>query len=100
MVFIMAIRVVKFSNGGYKIRKNFASESTYIHTQRKLFNFENWVNGEVLKIGHYFRKQSDLKIDVIKKGVFSKPSGNYILGPNLFELETSNFGYLLIYQFC
>ena len=22
------------------------------HTQRKLLNFENWVNGEVLKIGH------------------------------------------------
>jgi hypothetical protein len=37
------------------------------HTQGKLLNFENWVNGEVLKIGHHFRKQSDLKIDVIKK---------------------------------
>ena len=42
---IMAIRVVKFSNGGYKI-----------HTQRILLNFENWVNGEVSKIGHHFRK--------------------------------------------
>ena len=29
-------------------------------------NFENWVNGEVSKIGHYFRKFGDLKIDVIK----------------------------------
>ena len=37
------------------------------HTQRKLLNFENWVNGEVSKIGHHFRKQNDLKIDVIKK---------------------------------
>ena len=26
----------------------------------------NWVNGEVSKIRHHFRKQSDLKIDVIK----------------------------------
>ena len=26
------------------------------HTQRKLFNFENWVNGEVTKIGHHFSK--------------------------------------------
>ena len=26
------------------------------HTQRKLLNFENWVNGEVSKIGHHFRK--------------------------------------------
>ena len=28
-------------------------------------NFENWVSGEVSKIGHHFSKQSDLKIDVI-----------------------------------
>ena len=26
------------------------------HTQRKLLNFENWVNGEVSKIGHHFSK--------------------------------------------
>ena len=25
------------------------------HTQRKLLNFENLVNGEVPKIGHHFR---------------------------------------------
>ena len=49
----MAIRVVEFSNGGYKIRKIFAKNQ---HTQRKLLNFENWVNGEVSKIGHNFRK--------------------------------------------
>ena len=34
-------------------------------TQRKLLNFENWVNGEVSKIGHHFSKESELKI--IKK---------------------------------
>ena len=27
------------------------------HTQKKLLNFENWVNGEVSKIGHHFRKK-------------------------------------------
>ena len=37
------------------------------HTQRKLLNFENWVNGEVSKIEHHFSKKSDLKIDAIKK---------------------------------
>ena len=38
------------------------------HTQRKLLNFDNCINGEVSKIGHHhFRKKSDLKIDVIKK---------------------------------
>ena len=26
------------------------------HTQRKLLNFENWVNGEVSKSGHHFSK--------------------------------------------
>jgi hypothetical protein len=26
------------------------------HSQRKLLNFENWVNGDVSKIGHHFRK--------------------------------------------
>ena len=29
-------------------------------------NFENWVNGEVSKIEHYFSKLSDLKINGIK----------------------------------
>ena len=33
----------------------------------KLLNFENWTSGELLNIGHHFRKSSDLKIDVIKK---------------------------------
>ena len=35
------MRVVKFSNGGYKIKKVFDKELTY----SKLLNFENWVNG-------------------------------------------------------
>ena len=42
----MAIRVVEFSRF---LPKN-------QHTERKLLNFENWVNGEVSKIGHHFRK--------------------------------------------
>ena len=27
------------------------------HTQRKLLNFENWVNGEVSKIGHHLKNK-------------------------------------------
>ena len=47
MVVSMAIRVVEFSNGGYKIRKILPKNQ---HTQRKLLNFENWISGlEVLK---------------------------------------------------
>ena len=45
----MAIRVVEFSNGGTKLER-FLPKNHY--TQRKLLNFENWVNGKVSKIGH------------------------------------------------
>ena len=51
----MARRVVEFSTGGYKIRKILPKNP---HTQRKLLNFENWVNGEVSKIGYHSRKFS------------------------------------------
>ena len=53
-----------FKRGGTKSERFLPNNE---HTQRKLLNFENWVNGEVLKIGYHFRKQSDLKIDVINK---------------------------------
>ena len=45
--------------------QNFCLQITI--SQRKLLNFENWVNGEVSKIGHHFSKESDLKIDANKK---------------------------------
>ena len=51
----MAIRVVKFSNGGYKIKKVFDKELTY----SKLLNFENWVNGGVRSFKNQsFKSQS------------------------------------------
>ena len=34
------------------------------HTQRKLLNFEVWINGKLSKIGHQF---SNLNVDFIKK---------------------------------
>ena len=55
---IMAIQVVEFSSRGKK-SEGFLPKNQ--HAQRKLLNFENWVNEEVSKIGHHFRKQSDLK---------------------------------------
>ena len=47
----MAIWVVEFSNmgggrGGEKLERVLPKNQ---HTQRKLLNFENWVNGEVSK---------------------------------------------------
>ena len=43
----MAIRVVEFSNGGYKIRKILPKNQKNQHTQRKLFNFENWCKAKL-----------------------------------------------------
>ena len=45
----MAILVVEFSNGGYKIRKIFAEESTYLPKENYVLNFEFWINGELSK---------------------------------------------------
>ena len=42
-----------FQAGGVKLEKLLPTNQ---HTQRKLFNFENWCNGEVSKIGHDFIK--------------------------------------------
>ena len=39
---IMAIRLVEFSNGRYKIRKVFCLR---INKLKKLLNFENWISG-------------------------------------------------------
>ena len=42
-----------FQMGGTKLQRFLPKNQ---HTQRKLLNFENWVNGEVSKIGHDFSK--------------------------------------------
>ena len=42
-----------FQTGGIKLERFLLKNQ---HTQRKLLNFENWVSGEVSKIGHHFSK--------------------------------------------
>ena len=42
-----------FQTGGTKFKKKLPKNQ---HPQRKLLNFKNWVNGEVSKVGHHFRK--------------------------------------------
>ena len=42
----MAIRVIEFSYGGYKVERFLPKNQ---HTQRKLLNFEFWINGELSK---------------------------------------------------
>ena len=46
---IMAIQVVEFSSGGTKLEFFHKNQ----HTQRKLLNFDFWINGELSKIGHH-----------------------------------------------
>ena len=41
-IMVMAIRVVVFSYGGTKLERFLTKNQ---HTQSKLSNFENWVNG-------------------------------------------------------
>ena len=53
----------RFQAGGTKLERSLPKNQ---HTQRKLLNFENWVNEEVSKILVKFLNH-DLKIDVIKK---------------------------------
>ena len=62
-IFLIAIQVVEFPNRGYENEKN-------QQTQRKLLNFENWVNATVRqKLGIHFRVVQKLKLE---KNVFTK----------------------------
>ena len=49
----MTIWVLEFSiqAGGTKLERFLHKNQ---HTQRKLLNFEFWINGELSKIGHHF----------------------------------------------
>ena len=60
----MTIRVGSFQMGDSKLERFLPKNQ---HTHRKLLNFENWIDGEVSKIGYHFSKESDLKIDANKK---------------------------------
>jgi hypothetical protein len=82
----MAIRVVEYSNGGTKLERFLPKNQ---RPQRKLLNFENWDNGEVSKIGHHFSKQSDLKIDVIKKNSTTRTAINCKYDSDLLGFKES-----------
>ena len=47
-----------FLAGGTKLERFLPKNQ---HTQMKLLNFENWVNGEMSKIEHYFSKYSRVR---------------------------------------
>ena len=54
----MAVWVVEFSRGGTKLERFLHKNQ---HPQRKLLNFEFWINGELSKIGHHFSNKLILK---------------------------------------
>ena len=47
---------MKFSSGGYKIRKILAKESTY---PKEIIEF--WINGKLSKIGHHFSNEKRIR---------------------------------------
>ena len=53
----MAIPVVEFSNQDTKLERCLPKNQ---HTQKKLLNFEFWINGELSKIGHHFSNKKEL----------------------------------------
>ena len=57
-----------FQTGGTKLERFLPKNQ---HTQRKLLNFENWVNGEVSKIRRHFRNKS-CSILMLSKNVNNK----------------------------
>ena len=57
-----------FHTGGTKLERFLPKNQ---HTQRKLMNFENWVNGEMSKIRRHFRNKSR-SILILSKNVNNK----------------------------
>ena len=45
-----------FQAGGTKLERFLRKNQ---HTQRKLLNFEFWINGELSKIGHHFSNKKN-----------------------------------------
>ena len=78
----MTIGVVEFSNGGYKIRKIFASESKY---SKKIIEFwEFLINGKLSKFD--FQKQFSMSIIIqIFFNSFSMKNTN--LGAHFFVID-------------
>ena len=58
-VFFVFTFTVRYGNTGCGVFKEGVQSNPLPknqHTQRKLLNFDNWVDEEVSKIGHNFRK--------------------------------------------
>ena len=85
----MTIRVVEFSKGGTKLERFLPKNQ---HTQRKLMNFENWVNGVVSKNRRYFRNKRR-SILMLSKNVNNKKRAPKLIFFNekKIEKDSDNF---------
>ena len=70
-----------FQVGGTKLER-FLCENQ--HTQRKLLNFDFWINGELSKIGHHFSNKK------IQKMMLSKNVNNKKCAPKLVFFNEKN----------
>ena len=85
----MVIRVVEFSSQDTKLERFLPKNP---HTQRKLLNFENWVNGEVSKIRRHFRNKSR-SILMLSKNVNNKKCAPKLIlfNEKKIEKDSDNF---------
>ena len=82
----MAIQIVEFSSGGTKLERFLHKNQ---HTQRKLLNFEFWINVELSKIRHHFSNKFILKM-ILSKNVNTKKCAPKLLffnGKKLRKIE-------------
>ena len=63
-VLVTAIQVVELLNGGTKLERILPKNQ---HNQRKLLNFEFWIDGKLSKIGHHFSNKVIYKLIFIEK---------------------------------
>ena len=78
-----------FHTGGTKLERFLPKNQ---HTQRKLMNFENWVNGEVSKIRRHFRNKSR-SILILSKNVNNEKCAPKLIFFNekKIEKDSDNF---------
>ena len=77
----MAVRVLSFQTGDTKSEKFWPKNQV---TQRKLSNFEFWINGGLSKIGHHFSNKE------IQKLILSKNYNKKKCAPKLVSSMKKN----------
>ena len=77
-----------FKRGGTKLERFLPKNQ---HTQRKLLNFENWVNGEVSKIRRHFRNKSRSILKLSKNVNNKKCAPKLIFFNKKNEKDSDNF---------